>query len=169
MYVTLSASNFLRSKDDYGLDNIGSDLTQMEGIGNRDFVCFSVEGEAGIIHFLPRVDPISSILGRKSPPSTISLWHERISTNVSIWCAYHDKLARVFWDMATLTCLFLEPLGSQKRHVRVAITQKTLANFSWYAHQIEAFFNPVHAVVKLWMVDFFHLELHCAQYGLWTY
>ena len=41
--------------------------------------------------------------------------------------------------------------GSQKRHVRVAISQKGLLNFFRYAHQIEAFFTPVHTQVSLFM------------------
>ena len=35
--------------------------------------------------------------------------------NASIWCAYQEKLARVFWDMATLTCLFWEPWKTKIR------------------------------------------------------
>ena len=46
----------------------------------------------------------------------------------------------------------------QKRHVRVAISQKGLVNFFWYAHEIEAFFAPVHAQVIFCMGKFFHLE-----------
>ena len=50
--------------------------------------------------------------------------------------------------------------GSQKWHVRVAISHKELVNFFRYAHQIEAFFSPVHAQVSLFMGRFFHAELH---------
>ena len=50
--------------------------------------------------------------------------------------------------------------GSQKMHVRVAISQKGLVNFFRYAHQIEAFFIPVHTPVSLFMGRFFPLEFH---------
>ena len=53
--------------------------------------------------------------------------------------------------------------GSQKRHVRVAISQKELVNFFRYAHQIEAFFSPVHAQVSLFLGRFSHAELHSAE------
>ena len=52
--------------------------------------------------------------------------------------------------------------GSQKMHVRVAISQKGLVNFFRYAHQIEAFFIPVHTPVSLFMGRFFPLEFHSA-------
>ena len=45
---------------------------------------------------------------------------------------------------------------SQKRHVRVAISQKELVDFLRYAHQDEAFFSPVCAQVSLFMDRFFH-------------
>ena len=35
--------------------------------------------------------------------------------NASIWCAYQEKLGRVFWAMATLTCLFWEPRKTKIR------------------------------------------------------
>ena len=50
--------------------------------------------------------------------------------------------------------------GSQKMHVRVAISQKGLVNFFRYAHQIEAFFIPVQKPVSLFMGRFFPLEFH---------
>ena len=50
--------------------------------------------------------------------------------------------------------------GSQKMHVRVAISQKGLVNFLGYAHQIEAFFTPVHTPLSLFMGRFFPLEFH---------
>ena len=53
---------------------------------------------------------------------------------------------------------------SQKRHVRVAISQKELVNFFQYAHQIEAFFSPVHTQVSLFMGRFFHTELHSENF-----
>ena len=52
--------------------------------------------------------------------------------------------------------------GSQKMHVRVAISQKGLVNFFRYAHQIKAFFIPVHTPVSLFMGRFFPLEFHSA-------
>ena len=42
------------------------------------------------------------------------------------------------------------------------IRPSALPNFFEYANKIEAIFKPVHAKVKLWMVAFFQLELHCA-------
>ena len=56
--------------------------------------------------------------------------------------------------------------GSQKMHVRVAISQKGLVNFFRYAHQIEAFFIPVHTPVSLFMGRFFPLEFHSAKTNL---
>ena len=50
--------------------------------------------------------------------------------------------------------------GSQKMHVRVAISQKGLVNFFRYAHQIKAFFIPVQKPVSLFMGRFFPLKLH---------
>ena len=50
--------------------------------------------------------------------------------------------------------------GSQKMHVRVAISQKGLVNFFRYAHQIKAFFIPVQKPVSLFMGRFFPLEFH---------
>ena len=52
--------------------------------------------------------------------------------------------------------------GSQKMHVRVAISQKGLVNFFRYAHQIKAFFIPVQKPVSLFMGRFFPLEFHSA-------
>ena len=56
-------------------------------------------------------------------------------------------------------------LWHPRRNVRIAISQKGLANFFWYAHQIEAFFAPVHAQVLFCMGKFFHLEKH----SVWDY
>ena len=53
--------------------------------------------------------------------------------------------------------------GSQKMHVRVAISQKGLVNFFRYAHQIKAFFIPVHTPVSLFMGRFFPLKFHSAR------
>ena len=50
--------------------------------------------------------------------------------------------------------------GSQKMHVRVAISQKGLVNFFRYAHQIKAFFIPVQKPVSLFMGRFFPLKFH---------
>ena len=52
--------------------------------------------------------------------------------------------------------------GSQKMHVRVAISQKGLVNFFRYAHQIKAFFIPVQKPVSLFMGRFFPLKFHSA-------
>ena len=56
--------------------------------------------------------------------------------------------------------------GSQKMHVRVAISQKGLVNFFRYAHQIKAFFIPVQKPVSLFMGRFFPLKFHSVhEYG----
>ena len=53
--------------------------------------------------------------------------------------------------------------GSQKMHVRVAISQKGLVNFFRYAHQIKAFFIPVQKPVSLFMGRFFPLKFHSEE------
>ena len=53
--------------------------------------------------------------------------------------------------------------GCQKKHVSVAISQKGLVNFFRYAHQIKAFFIPVHTPVSLFMGRFFPLEFHSGR------
>ena len=54
--------------------------------------------------------------------------------------------------------------GSQKMHVRVAISQKGLVNFFRYAHQIKAFFIPIQKPVSLFMGRFFPLKFHSAAF-----
>ena len=80
-----------------------------------------------------------------------------------------DKKIKISFSSIILTS-YVESVQKiifcQIKGVRGAISQKGLVNFSWYAHQIEAFFISVYPKEKFWMVEFLHSESHCGRLSL---